>query len=54
MLIKILRKFQPNFQHYVKKIVAQAKKWFSYEKKKKRVVEYRKRYYEMRKNKNLL
>ena len=36
MLRKVLRKFQPNFWHYVKKIEAQAKKWFSY--KKKRVV----------------
>ena len=33
MLRKILRKFQPNFQHYVKKIEAQAKKWFSYKKR---------------------
>ena len=33
MVRKILRKFQPNFQHYVKKIEAQAKKWFSYKKK---------------------
>ena len=32
MLRKILRKFQPNFQHYAKKIEAQAKKWFSYKK----------------------
>ena len=30
---KILRKSQPNFQRYVKKIEAQAKKWFSYERK---------------------
>ena len=30
MLRKILRKFQPNFQYYVKKIEAQAKNWFSY------------------------
>ena len=30
---KILRTFQPNFYHYVKKIEAQAKKWFSYSKK---------------------
>ena len=28
----MLRKFQPNFQHYVKKIEAQAKRWFSYKK----------------------
>ena len=35
MLRKILRKFQPNFQHYVKKTEAQAKKkWFSYKNKK--------------------
>ena len=33
MLRKILRKSQPDFQHYVKKIEAQAKKWFSYKKK---------------------
>ena len=26
----MLRRSQPNFQHYVKKIEAQAKKWFSY------------------------
>ena len=32
MLRKILRTFQPNFYHYVKKIDAQAKKWFSYKK----------------------
>ena len=32
MLRKILRAFQPNFYHYVKKIDAQAKKWFSYKK----------------------
>ena len=31
-LRKILRKPQPNFQHYVKEIEAQAKKWFSYKK----------------------
>ena len=37
MLRKVLRKFQPNFWHYAKKIEAQVKKWFSY-KKKKRVV----------------
>ena len=30
---KILRKSQPNFQHYGKKIKVQAKKWFSYKKK---------------------
>ena len=30
---KILRKSQPNFQRYVKKIEVQAKKWFSYERK---------------------
>ena len=36
MLRKILRKFQPNFQHYFKKIEAQAKKLFPL--KKKRVV----------------
>ena len=30
---KILRKSQPNFQRYLKKIEAQAKKWFSYERK---------------------
>ena len=30
---KILRKSQPNLQRYVKKIEAQAKKWFSYERK---------------------
>ena len=35
MLRKILRKFQPNFQYYVKKIEAQAKKLFSYTKKKR-------------------
>ena len=35
MLRKILGKFQPNFQHYVKKIEAQVKKWFSYKKKKR-------------------
>ena len=29
---KILRKFDPNFQHYVKKIEAQAKRCFSYKK----------------------
>ena len=28
----MLRKSHPNFQHYVKKIKAQAKKWFSYKK----------------------
>ena len=28
----ILRKSQPNFLHYVEKIEAQAKKWFSYKK----------------------
>ena len=33
MLRKILSKFQPNFQHYVKKIETQAKKWFSYKEK---------------------
>ena len=33
MLRKVLRKFQPNFWRYVKKIEAQAKKWFSYKKK---------------------
>ena len=38
MLRKISTKFQPNFQHYVKKIEAQAKKWFSY--KKKRVAHF--------------
>ena len=27
---KIIKKSQPNFQHYVKKIEVQAKKWFSY------------------------
>ena len=32
MLTKILRKFQPNFQNYVKKIEAWAKKQFSYKK----------------------
>ena len=32
-LRKKLRKTQPNFQHYVKKIEARAKKWFSYKKK---------------------
>ena len=32
MLRKILRKIQPNFEHYVKKIEIQAKKWFSYKK----------------------
>ena len=26
----MLRKYQPNFKHYAKKIVAQTKKWFSY------------------------
>ena len=31
-LRKILRKSQPNFQHYVKKIEAEAEKWFSYKK----------------------
>ena len=30
---KILRKFQSNFQHYDKKIEAQAKKWFSCKKR---------------------
>ena len=30
---KKLRKYQPNFQHHVKKIDARAKKWFSYIKK---------------------
>ena len=29
----MLRKSQPNFQHYIKKIEAQTKKWFSYKKK---------------------
>ena len=29
----MLRKSLPNFQHYIKKIEAQAKKWFSYKKK---------------------
>ena len=29
---KILRKSQPGLKHYVKKIEAQTKKWFSYEK----------------------
>ena len=29
----MLRKFQPNFYYYVKKIEAQAKKWFSYKTK---------------------
>ena len=29
----MLRKSQPNFQHYVKKIGAQTKKWFSYKKR---------------------
>ena len=33
MLRKILRKSQPNFQHYVKKIEVQGKNWFSYKKK---------------------
>ena len=28
----MLRKSQPNFQHYVKKIETQAKKWVSYKK----------------------
>ena len=42
MLRKILRKFQPNFWHYVKKIEAQAKKWFSY--KKKRVLQQHMKY----------
>ena len=28
----MLRKFQSNFQRYVKKIQAQAKKWISYRK----------------------
>ena len=37
MLRKILRKFQPNFQHYVKKIEAKAKNGFLI--KKKRVME---------------
>ena len=32
MLRKILRKSQPNFQHYVKKVETKAKKWFSYKK----------------------
>ena len=32
MLTKILRKFQPNFQNYVKKIEAWSKKQFSYKK----------------------
>ena len=36
MLRKILRKSQPNFQHQVKKIEAQAKKWFS---KKKKIIQ---------------
>ena len=40
MLRKILRKFQPNFQHYVKKIEPQAKKWFTYICKEKRVDMY--------------
>ena len=31
-LRQMLRKSQPNFQHYVKKIEAQEKKWFSYKK----------------------
>ena len=30
----MLRKSQPNFQHYIKKIEAQARKWFSYIQKK--------------------
>ena len=35
MLSKILRKFQPNFQEYVKKIESQAKKnWFLIKKEK--------------------
>ena len=41
MFRKISRKSQQNFQDYVKKMEAQAKKWFSYKKKKtkkKRVV----------------
>ena len=38
MLRKILRKLQPNFQHYVKKIEAQAKK-VVFLLKKKRVVQ---------------
>ena len=33
----MLRKSQPNFQNYVKKIEAQAKKWFPY---KKRVLQW--------------
>ena len=28
----MLRKSQPNFEHYVKKIETQAKKWVSYKK----------------------
>ena len=31
-LTKILRKPPPNFQHYVKKMEAETKKWFSYKK----------------------
>ena len=32
MLRKLLRKPQPSFKHYVKKIEAQGEKWFSYKK----------------------
>ena len=31
--MKIFKKSQPDFQHYVNKIENQAKKWFSYKKK---------------------
>ena len=33
MLRTNIKKSQPDFQRYVEKIEAQAKKWFSYEKK---------------------